>query len=102
VTHNKESHKVKVLARIYFRIMGLSIGGGRRKIEKHFLFPTQEIGGKTQNGGPQLLVLYWRAGEIHMVKTNGSGWLRWMAERGHPPKSHPKSEIIGCFRTSLS
>jgi hypothetical protein len=30
--------------------------------EKHFLFPMQEMGAETQNGGPQLLVLYWRAG----------------------------------------
>jgi hypothetical protein len=29
VSHNKESHKVKVLARIYFSIIGLSIDRGR-------------------------------------------------------------------------
>jgi hypothetical protein len=35
---------------------------GRKKREKHFLFPTQEMGAKTQNGGLQLVVLYWKAG----------------------------------------
>jgi hypothetical protein len=30
---------------------------GEKKKEKHFLFPAQEIGTKTQHGGPQLLVL---------------------------------------------
>jgi hypothetical protein len=28
-----------------------------KKREKHFLFLTQEMGAKTQNGGPQLLIL---------------------------------------------
>jgi hypothetical protein len=27
------------------------------KVEKHFLLPMQEMGVKTHNGGPQLLVL---------------------------------------------
>jgi hypothetical protein len=57
------------------------------------------MGAKTQNGGPQLLVLYWRAGGIHMVKDNVSGWLRWLTERGYPLKSHPHpaqvTETIG-------
>jgi hypothetical protein len=35
---------------------------GRKEREKHFLFPKQEMGAKTQTGGPQLLILYWRAG----------------------------------------
>jgi hypothetical protein len=59
------------------------------------------MGAKTQNGGPQLLVLYWRAGEIHMVKDNGCTWVKWLTRRGHPPKSHPTSETIWCFRTSF-
>jgi hypothetical protein len=33
------------------------IVGGKER-EKHFLFPMQEMGAKTQNGGPQFLVLY--------------------------------------------
>jgi hypothetical protein len=39
----------KVLARLYFSITGQSIdkGRGRKKREKHFLFPTQEMGAKT-------------------------------------------------------
>jgi hypothetical protein len=37
----------------------------------------QEMVATTQNGGPHLLVLYWRAGEIH-----GSGWLRWLLKQG--------------------
>jgi hypothetical protein len=53
---------------------------GKREREA-FLFPTQELGAKTQNGGSQLQVFYWRAGEIHMVKGNGSGWLTWLTKR---------------------
>jgi hypothetical protein len=34
---------------------------------RYFLFPTEEMGAKTQNGGSQLLVLQWRAGGIHVV-----------------------------------
>jgi hypothetical protein len=60
------------------------------------------MGTKTQNGGLQLLVLSWRAGGIHEVKDNGSGGLKWLTKRGHPPKSHLKSETIECFGTSLS
>jgi hypothetical protein len=48
VSHNKESYKVEVLARISFNIMIRRIGG---KWGKYFLFPTQEMGVKTQNGG---------------------------------------------------
>jgi hypothetical protein len=78
VYHNKESHKVKVLARIYFSETGPSIGKGwgEEKREKYFLLPMWEMGAKTQNGGPQLLVLLWRGGGVHMVKDNGSGQLR--------------------------
>jgi hypothetical protein len=61
---------------------------GKREREA-FLFPTQELGAKTQNGGSQLLVLYWRAGRIYVIKDNGSGWLGWLSGSGHPPKSHP-------------
>jgi hypothetical protein len=43
--------------------------------EKHSLLPMQEMGAKTQNGGPHLLVLYWRAGGTHMAKDSGSGLL---------------------------
>jgi hypothetical protein len=38
-----------------------------KKREKHFLFPMQEMGEKTQNGAPHTLVVYSRVGEIHMV-----------------------------------
>jgi hypothetical protein len=31
------------------------------------------MGAKTQDGGSQLLVLYWRSGEIYKVKDSGSG-----------------------------
>jgi hypothetical protein len=42
-----------------------------------FSVPMQEMGVKTQNHGTYLLVLYsWRAGRIHVVKDNGSEWLR--------------------------
>jgi hypothetical protein len=34
-----------------------SQGRGKKKREKYFWFPTQEMGTKTQNGGLQLLVL---------------------------------------------
>jgi hypothetical protein len=67
---------------------------GRGKREKYFMFPTQEMGEKTQNGGPQLLVLIMESWGIHMVKDDGSWWLRWLTGRGHPPKSHRKSETI--------
>jgi hypothetical protein len=48
VSHNKESHKVKVLARIYFSMAGKGIerGGGPREKETFLAFT----------------VLYWRAG----------------------------------------
>jgi hypothetical protein len=80
--------------------------GGEEKREKHFLFPTQEKGAKTQNGGPQLLVLYWRAGGIHVVKDNESGWLRWLTKQGGATlpnhiQSHPHptkiTKTIGVF-----
>jgi hypothetical protein len=81
---------------------------GKKKREKHFLFPTLDMGAKTQNGGSQLLVLYWRAGEIHMVKDKGAGWLRWLLKQGgvtvpnHPVTTTTQvTETIGCFRISL-
>jgi hypothetical protein len=46
-------------------------GVGEKKRDT-FPVPHTGNGAKAQNGGPQLLVLYWRAGEIHMVKDNGS------------------------------
>jgi hypothetical protein len=54
---------------------------GRRK-KRDFLFPMQEMGAKIQNGGPHPLVLYWRVGGIHMIKGDGSGWLRWLLKQG--------------------
>jgi hypothetical protein len=58
-------------------LVPLTIGVGRdsRKKEKHFLHPIQEMGVKPQNGAPShLLVLYfWRAGGIYVVKFMGSG-----------------------------
>jgi hypothetical protein len=43
----------------------------------------QEMGAETQNGGPHLLVLYWRAGGITWPNImNGSGWLRWLLKQG--------------------
>jgi hypothetical protein len=60
--------------------------------EKHLLFPTQEMGGKTQNSGPHLLVLYGRTGGIHMVKDNGSGQLGWLLNR---ERSSWSTQIIG-------
>jgi hypothetical protein len=53
-------------------------GAVPRKRKKHFLFPTQEMGAKTQDGG--LLDLYWRPGGIYLVKDNGSGWLKWLTK----------------------
>jgi hypothetical protein len=32
--------------------------GGMKKREKHFLFPTQDMGAKNQNGGSVSVVLY--------------------------------------------
>jgi hypothetical protein len=66
----------------------------RKEKEKHFLFSTQEIEAKTQNHGPQVLVLYWRAGELLMVRDNWSGWLIWLTKQGGVPfpnhtQSHP-------------
>jgi hypothetical protein len=61
-----------------------------------FSLPAQEMGGKTQNGGPHLLVLYWRAGEIHVVKDNGSGWLRWLLTQGGVILTHPKHRDSRC------
>jgi hypothetical protein len=40
------------------------------------------MGAKTENGGPQLLALYWRTGEIQVVKDNGFDWLRWLLKQG--------------------
>jgi hypothetical protein len=37
------------------------------KKEKHFLFPIQEIGVRTQNGGPRLSVLHFQSWGIHEV-----------------------------------
>jgi hypothetical protein len=54
--------------------------GGRKR--ETFSSPFQEMGVETQNGGHYLLALYWRAGGIHMVKDNGSGWLRWLLKQG--------------------
>jgi hypothetical protein len=71
----------------------------------------QEMEAKTQNGGPHLLVLYWRAGGITWSKDNGSGWLRQLVKtgRGHPPRSrpvtassHPNQRQYVYFRTSHS
>jgi hypothetical protein len=47
------------------------------------------MGLQTQNGGPHLLVLYWKAGETHMVKDNGSGWVRWL-KLGGVIQANPK------------
>jgi hypothetical protein len=73
--------------------MLLTDSGGTQS-ERHFLSPAQEMGARTQNGGPHLQVLYWRAGGIHVVKNNGTGWLSWLLKAGedHPPKSHPVTE----------
>jgi hypothetical protein len=50
--------------------------GEKWKKEKHFLILMQEMGVKSQNGGPHLLVLYFqRAGRMQVVKDNGFGWL---------------------------
>jgi hypothetical protein len=61
-----------------------------RERQRHFLFFTQEKGSKDlKNGAPYLLILYWRAGGIYVVKGYGSGWLRWLLKQSHPhpPKS---------------
>jgi hypothetical protein len=47
------------------------------------------MGAKTQNDGAQLLVLYWRAGGIHIIKENGAGWLRWLTKQGGVILAHP-------------
>jgi hypothetical protein len=63
-----------------------------REIRDISCSPHRKIGAKTQNGGPQLLVLYWRAEKIHIVKDHVSVWLRWLTKQGggHPPISHPQ------------
>jgi hypothetical protein len=58
--------------------MGL---GAWREGEKHFLIPMWKMGAKTECGGSHLLVLYWRVGGLHMIKGNGSGWLRWLLKQ---------------------
>jgi hypothetical protein len=42
----------------------------------------QEMRAKSQNGSPHLLVLYWRAEGILVVKGHGSLWLRWLLKQG--------------------
>jgi hypothetical protein len=51
---------------------------------------------KTQNGGLYFLVLYWRAGRIHKVKDNGSGWLRWLLNKGGIILVHPNHRDNSC------
>jgi hypothetical protein len=63
-----------------------AMGSDGKKRGVHFLFPMQEMGANIQNGGPQLLVLHWRAGGIHVVKDNGFRWLRWLIGRCYLPK----------------
>jgi hypothetical protein len=70
------------------------VGGGR---EKHFLFSMQEMGAKTPNGGPYVLILYLIAGIIHvLVKDNGSAWLRWLLIQGGVILVHPKHRHNRC------
>jgi hypothetical protein len=44
------------------------MGSRGQKEKEPFPFLHSGNGIKTQNDGPHLLVLYWRAGEIHVVK----------------------------------
>jgi hypothetical protein len=63
-----------------------------RKGGEHFLFPKEEMEAKTQNDGSQLLVVYWRAGGIHVVKDNGSGWGDMLTKQGGVTHIPPKSQ----------
>jgi hypothetical protein len=75
VSHNKESHKVKVLARIYFSMAGKGIerGGSKRKRNISCLHG--------------LILESWG---IHLIKAHGSGWLRWqLGLRGWDHPGHP-------------
>jgi hypothetical protein len=95
---------VKVLARLYFNITEESVDkvGWWKEREKHFLPSCRKWEQNLKWWSPSLSFIVESWGKIHVVKDNGSGWLRWLTGRGHPPKSHPKSETKGCFRTSLS
>jgi hypothetical protein len=94
MSHNKESHKIEVLAWSYFSITGQS-GRGEGE-EKTLPVPKQEMGVETQNSGPHLLVLCWRAGEMHMVNDNVSGLLRWLLKQGGVILAHPKHRDNRC------
>jgi hypothetical protein len=85
---------------------------GKKREREVFPVPHAENGSKDSNGGPQLLVLYCgELGKIHMLKDNGSGWLKWHTKQGgitspNHTQSHPlpmltESQQV-CFRTSLS
>jgi hypothetical protein len=81
VSHNKESHKVKVLARIYFSMAGKSIErGGVQEKKKHFL-PSRSYTGELGDTPDQSSWV--RVAEMAV----GSAWLR--------PSWPPKSQIIG-------
>jgi hypothetical protein len=57
--------RCKDLVKVTVQFIRRGIRGEKREREA-FPVPMQDMGAKTQNGGPQLLVLYWRAG----VKTH--------------------------------
>jgi hypothetical protein len=82
---------VKVLARIYFSITG---GGGKKERENISCSPHRKWEQRLNMVVPTLSFIVESWG-IHVVKDNGSRWLRWLTGRGHPPKSHPKLEAIG-------
>jgi hypothetical protein len=69
----------------FFRVIVECI---RREIEYNWIMP--EMGVETQNGGLHCLVLSWTAGAVHVVKDNGSGWLKWLLKQGGVITPHPK------------
>jgi hypothetical protein len=56
----------------------------------------QEMGVKTQNGGPHFLILYWRVGGIHLVKDNGSGCQRLLLKQGGIILAYPNHRDNRC------
>jgi hypothetical protein len=65
----------------------INVGRNRKKRERG-----QEMGvEKTVPRIPfHLIVLYWRAGGIHVVKDNESEWLRWLLNQRRVILTHPK------------
>jgi hypothetical protein len=57
------------------------VGRNEKKKRETFPAPILEMGVQTQNGGPCLLVVYWRIGGTLVVKDTGCEWLRLLLKQ---------------------